>query len=68
MKKGDVQIGKVYRAKISTMLTNVRIDAESRFGGWDATNLATGRKVRIRSAAKLRRESGLELALLKEGG
>ena len=32
----------------------VRIDRESPYGGWDATNLATGRSVRIRTAARLR--------------
>lgn len=56
MKKADVKIGGKYRAKISGKLTVVSIDCESRYGGWDATNVATGRQVRIRTAAKLRFE------------
>ncbi|XZE56673.1 winged helix-turn-helix domain-containing protein [Planctomycetaceae bacterium SH139] len=31
----------------------VRIDAEHSSGGWDATNLATNKKVRIKSAGRL---------------
>ena len=56
MLKKDVRIGGVYVAKISDKLTTVKIDEASRFGGWQATNLATGRSVRIKSAQKLRRE------------
>lgn len=56
MKKKDVVVGKHYTAKISGKLTTVRLDNESRFGGWDATNINTGREVRIKSAAKLRSE------------
>ena len=54
MKKNDVTIGTVYRAKVSDKLTDVRIDAENASGGWDATNLATKKKVRIKSAQRLR--------------
>jgi hypothetical protein len=36
----------------------VRIDAESRYGGWEATNLTTNKKVRIKSPAKLRSADG----------
>lgn len=54
MKKKDVEIGATYKAKISNSLTEVRIDREYHFGGWLATNLRTGRSVRIKSAAKLR--------------
>jgi hypothetical protein len=56
VKKAEVQIGKVYVAKVSNKLTKVRLDLECQYGGWLATNLATQRQVRIRSAAKLRRE------------
>ncbi len=55
MKKQDVQIGSVYIAKVSGALTKVRIDRQSPYGGWQGTNLATGREVRIRGAARLRR-------------
>ncbi len=54
MKKADIKIGSVYRAKVSDKLTDVRIDAEHPSGGWDATNLATKKKVRIKSAQRLR--------------
>ena len=56
MRRDEVQIGKVYLAKVSGKLTQVRIDAKSRYG-WDATNLATGKKVRIKSARRLRDEA-----------
>jgi len=54
MNKNEVQVGGVYTAKVTNRLVEVRIDGENRHGGWDATNLATGKKVRIKSAAKLR--------------
>jgi hypothetical protein len=54
MKKDDVKIGSNYLAKVSEKVVTIRIDAESRHGGWDATNLATGKKVRIKSAQRLR--------------
>lgn len=56
MKKADVKIGSTYEAKISDKLVPVRLIGESAFGGWNAVNEATGRNVRIKSAAKLRRE------------
>ena len=55
MKKSDVVIGRTYVCKVSGVLTAVRIDGESRFGGWEATNVKTGRRVRVRSAQRLRR-------------
>jgi vancomycin resistance protein YoaR len=54
MKKNEVKIGGVYTAKVTNKLVQVRIDAESRYGGWDVVNLATGKKVRIKSPARLR--------------
>jgi hypothetical protein len=54
MKKAEVQIGQVYAAKVSGKLAPVKVDRASQFGGWDCTNLQTGRAVRIRGAAKLR--------------
>ena len=57
MKKADIKIGSVYRAKVSDKVTDVRIDAENAGGGWDATNLATKKKVRIKSAQRLRAPS-----------
>ena len=54
MKKNEVKIGGIYIAKVTNRLVQVRINAESRYGGWDALNLLTRKKVRVRSAAKLR--------------
>ena len=58
MKKNEVKIGGVYTAKVTNKLVQVRIDAESRYGGWEATNIATGKKVRIKSPARLRAAVG----------
>ena len=57
MKKNEVMIGSRYMAKVSDKVTVVRIDSESQYGGWNATNLMTGREIRIRSAQRLRREA-----------
>lgn len=54
MKKNEVQIGGVYSAKVNDRVVHVRIDAEHRSGGWDATNLATNKKVRIKTVQRLR--------------
>ncbi len=58
MKKNDIKIGSTYTAKVSGNIAKVRIDAENKNGGWDATNLATKKKVRIKSAQRLRAEAG----------
>ena len=58
MKKNEVKIGHTYTAKVTDKIVDVRIDAESRHGGWDATNLATGKKIRIKSPARLRSAVG----------
>jgi hypothetical protein len=55
MKKKDVEVGARYTAKVSGVMAVVRISGESRYGGWDAVNEATGRAVRVKSAARLRR-------------
>jgi hypothetical protein len=58
MQKSDVRIGGTYVAKVTNRIVHVRIDAVSRYGGWDATNLATEKKIRIKSAQRLRGELG----------
>lgn len=58
MKKNEVTIGGIYTAKVTNKVVRVRIDAASRFGGWDATNLDTNKKVRIKSPARLRSAVG----------
>jgi hypothetical protein len=65
MKKNEVQIGNVYTAKVTNKVVQVRIDAENRHGGWDATNLSTGKKVRIQSAQRLRGEARKSSAELR---
>jgi len=54
MKKAQVKVGGVYAAKVSGKVVQVRLDAENPRGGWDATNLTTKKKVRIKSAQRLR--------------
>lgn len=54
MRKSEIEIGAVYAAKVSGVRVLVRIEFASYRGGWYATNLATGRAVRIRTAARLR--------------
>ena len=58
MKKNEVKVGGEYVAKVSGKLAHVRITGESRYGGWDATNLATKKAVRIKGAQRLRAEAG----------
>ena len=53
MKKNDVKIGCVYHAKVTNKKVEVRIDEAKLSGGWSATNLATGKKVTIKSAQRL---------------
>ena len=54
IKKSDVKIGGMYIAKVTNRLVHVRIDSESRYGGWNATNILTNKSIRIKSAQRLR--------------
>jgi hypothetical protein len=54
MKKDEIKVGGTYLTKVSDKVVPVRIDAENAHGGWDATNLVTDKKVRIKSAQRLR--------------
>ena len=54
MKNSEVRIGGTYLAKVTDKVVSVRIDAVNPHGGWDAINQATGKKVRIKSAQRLR--------------
>lgn len=58
MKKADVKIGGKYYANVSGKRTEIQIDAEKPRGGWDATNLATGKKIVVKSAQRLQGEVG----------
>ena len=44
----------MYTAKVSDKLVNVRIDSTHSKGGWSATNTRTGKRIRIKSAQRLR--------------
>lgn len=55
MKKNEVKVGEYYVVKVSGKLVPVRIKEECSNGGWYGCNEATGRQVRIRTAARLRR-------------
>ena len=54
MKQADVKVRALYAAKVSGKVVPIRIDAENPRGGWDATNTVTKKKVRIKSARRLR--------------
>ena len=54
MRSSDVIIGNCYTAKVSGNVVTVRIVATHSLGGWLATNTATGRSIRIKSARRLR--------------
>jgi len=57
MKRAQIKIGNIYEAKVSNLLVPIRIDRESPFRkGWEGTNMKTKKAVRIKSAARLRRE------------
>jgi hypothetical protein len=56
MQKHNVKVGATYIVKVSGTLTKVRITREHDRGGWYGVNLATGREIRIRTAARLRSE------------
>ena len=58
MKKNDVKIGTKYRVKVSGSIQDVRITGENPHGGWDGVNVATKRKVRIKSPQRLRTIAG----------
>ena len=56
MQKQNVHIGSTYIVKVSGTLAKVRLTREHPRGGWYGTNLATGREIRMRTAARLRSE------------
>ena len=54
MKKNEVKVGEIYRCKVSGSVADVRITGENPHGGWEGVNTLTNRKVRIKSAQRLR--------------
>jgi hypothetical protein len=65
MKKNEVKVGGQYIAKVSGKFAHVRIDRENPHGRWEATNLASKKPVRIKSAQRLRAEAGVSKAEVK---
>jgi hypothetical protein len=55
--KDEVKIGQYYIADLYTREARVMITGHSS-GGWDALNTVTGRRIRIKSARRLRRPAG----------
>ena len=66
MRKNQIKIGAAYVCKVSNGLTVVRIESECFYGGWWAVNVRSGRRVRIRTAARLRAPGGEILRRLGE--
>jgi len=60
IRKKDVKIGCYYAIKHTSSpngrLIVIKIEGECIYGGWNATNLKTGRLIRIKSNTKLRYE------------
>lgn len=57
LKKDQVEVGRVYTVKVSGVISRVRLEAENPHGGWDGVNLETNRRVRVRTAGRLRAET-----------
>ena len=53
MKNVGVKIGGKYYANVSGSRTETQIDSEKANGGWNAINLATGKKILVKSAQRL---------------
>ena len=58
MNAKDVEIGGTYQAKVSDRVVTIRIDRTHPSGGWEATNLHTEKKIRIKTAGRLRAPVG----------
>ena len=56
MKKAEVKVGGTYLARVSGAVVPVCIRAEHPRCGWVGVNTVTRREVRIKTAARLRRE------------
>jgi len=66
MKKANVKMGQTYLCKVGRNFTEVRIDREHPNGGWVAINTQTRRKVRVKSAQRLRYPSPLAKAAARQ--
>lgn len=54
MQAKDIFVGSIYLVKISGKIQQVKIIKTCPTGGWMATNLATGRDIRLRTGARVR--------------
>ena len=54
MKKNEIEIGGQYTCKVSDRIVVVKVTGENPHGGWDATNLKTGKTIHIKSTQRLR--------------
>ena len=53
-KRNEIKVGEVYKAKVSNRVVEVRIDSINTHGGWNATNIATGKRIHIKGPQRLR--------------
>lgn len=68
MKKDEVKVGGTYLAKVTDKVVPVRLDAANPHGGWDGTNLKTNKKVRIKSAQRLRGPARDDISIARSVG
>ena len=54
MKKNEVKVGGVYLAKVTNKVVPVKITSENPSGGYQGLNLKTGKKIKVKSAQRLR--------------
>ncbi len=54
MKKNEVKVGGVYLAKVTNKVVPVKITSENPSGGYHGLNLKTGKKIKVKSAQRLR--------------
>lgn len=62
----DVSAGLTYECLVSDKLVPVRLDRDCPYGGWYGTNLATGHRIRIKTAGRLRKQLTGEIAASAE--
>jgi hypothetical protein len=54
MKKESVKLGSTYACKVSGEIQPVRLNATNPHGGWNGTNVRSGKAVRVKSSQRLR--------------
>ena len=67
MKKNEITVGESYIVKVSGQLVPVKIIGPSPYGGWVGRSEKSGREVRVKSAARLRRPAGATTPAKREG-